>query len=136
MSVRTARHSKREETTYSTKSVFMRAEYDDELKITEVISKSTKKEIPKVAKVVSRDLTYYGPRIRIQDEGEQFVLTISGPESEAIFWTMTEDGWDKTAEVCIDFADSLPQYDICLQCNEPISTIQHRRRSISGTCNL
>lgn len=129
--------NERSETTHSTKQVFMRAEHKDIISISDVLSNQNDEPLPGTYSVISRDLTYHGPSIRIEDidTNEQFKLTAPGPKSEAIFWRFTENGWRQTAEVCLEFHDSLPQYDICLYCNEPIASVEHRRRSVIGACN-
>lgn len=125
------------ETRHSTKLVFMRAEHEDAIRITDEISNYGKDLIPKKFTVVKRDLTYFGPKLRLEaiSEADQYLLTIPGPNSEAILWCQSESGWKMIAQVSVDFADSYPQYDICLHCNEPLSTVEHRRRSVIGACS-
>lgn len=126
------------ETTYSTKRVLMRAEHKDELEMHETSASTYDGDIPVNVVVVKRDLTYYGPRLRIEslDAGEQYILTVPGPESEAILWHLTDVGWKEMAEVSLDFGKSIPSYDICLYCNEPLSTVAHRRRAAVGACQM
>lgn len=136
MAVATNSHDRRSETTHSTKRVFMRAEHGDKIEISDTVSNSSDESIPKTATVVKRDTTYYGPKLRIEDEDccGQFLLTAPGPETEAVLWRLTDSDWQGIAEVCLRFADDLPKYDICPHCNEPLSTIAHRRRSVIGVC--
>lgn len=124
------------ETTHSTKRVFMRAEHNDEIELHEISLLSTEGSIPKNAIIVKRNLTYYGPKLRIESlaDSKQYLLTIPGPESEAILWELVESGWVQMAEVTLEFGESLPQYDMCLHCNEPLSTVSHRRRAAVGGC--
>lgn len=124
------------ETTISTKRVFMRAERDDKLRITDVIENIGEKSIPNTATVIQRNETYYGPKLRIEapDGPEQYLLTAPGPETQAILWSKSGSDWREIAEVCLDFDESTPQYDICLHCNEPLSTVAHQRRSVIGAC--
>jgi len=136
MAIAGAGSEKSRETDHPTKRVFMRAERDDVLHISDVCSKFSDLTIPDALTVVKRDLTYYGPKLRLSScsASEQYRLTIPGPESQAILWQYSSSGWKSIAEVCLEFSDSYPQYDICLHCNEPISTVEHRRRSVIGAC--
>lgn len=136
MAVATQQKDEWSETTHLTKRVFMRAEHDDVIEFSDTIAKYCNKNVPDVATVVKRDLTYYGPRLRIEadGDGEQYLLTAPGPETQAILWSQTGREWKKIAEVCINFDGSPPQYDICLYCNEPLSSSAHRRRSVIGAC--
>ncbi|WP_152422238.1 hypothetical protein [Natrialba asiatica] len=136
MAVAPNQHNRTSETKHPTKRVFMRAEHNDTLEICDVINTIRDGHIPDTATVVQRDLTYYGPKIRIEAHSnhEQYLLTAPGPNKEAMFWQYTEAGWEESAEVCLDFYGEIPQYDICPHCNEPISTVAHRRRSVTGTC--
>ena len=124
------------ETTYLTKRVLMRAEHKDELEMHEASASDYNGNIPERVVVVKRDQTYYGPRLRVEplDADEQYILTIPGPKSEAILWHLTDAGWKEMVEVSLDFGESIPQYDICLYCNEPLSTVAHRRRAAVGAC--
>ena len=121
-------------TNHATKRVFMRAEHQDDLKITEKVRGFQEANIPDAATVVQRVMTYYGPRLRIEADDEQFLVTAPGPDAQAFLWEQGDSGWEKVAEVCLDFSGSLPQYDICPDCGEPLSTLAHRRRSAIGTC--
>lgn len=121
-------------TNHATKRVFMRAEHQDALKTTEIVKEFRESDIPDVATVVQRVMTYYGPRLRIEADNEQYLITAPGPDAQAFLWEQSDSGWEKVAEVCLDFSGSLPQYDICPNCGEPLSTLAHRRRSAIGTC--
>ena len=136
MAMSTSQEYETGEITYSTKRVFMRAEHKDKIRIHCVSTLTPKEDPPGTAMIVKRDLTYYGPKLRIEslDDGSQYLLTVPGPETEAILWYRTEAGWQEMAEVSLDFEGAVPQYDICLHCNEPLSTVAHRRRSAIGTC--
>lgn len=124
------------QTSHSTKSVFMRAEHGDGIVIRDTLQLDPEVEIPADFTVIERELTYFGPRLRVEsiNRAEQYLLTAPGPNSEAQLWENKKKGWERSGEVILDFADELPQYDICHYCNEPISTIEHRRRSVIGTC--
>ena len=123
-------------TSYSTKRVLMRAEHKDEIKIISESVSPRKSDTPDEALVVKRSLTYYGPKLRIEsfDTGEQYLLTMPGPDSEAMLWELRDTGWEKLAEVSLEFGDHIPNYDFCLHCNEPLSTVAHRRRAAIGDC--
>lgn len=124
------------ETTYSTKRVLMRAEHQDKLKIEGASESGCSSDVPGTVVVIRRDQTYYGPRLRVESlsTGTQYIITAPGPESEAVLWHSTSEGWKVVREVALDFDDSIPQYDICLHCNEPLSTVEHRRRAAVGAC--
>lgn len=125
------------ETEHSTKRVFMRAEQGDLIRVKDISSDQTEGDIPKGFTVVRRDLTYFGPKLRLQphSDDDQYRMTIPGPNSEAALWCQSDFEWLDIARVSVDFVDSYPQYDICLHCNEPISTVEHRSRSIIGVCS-
>jgi len=124
------------ETIFSTKRVFMRAEHEDTIRIAKTIKRFQEEAIPDSGTIIKRSLTYYGPKLRMENHSncEQYLLTAPGPESQAILWFYDGEDWKKLAEVCLEFKGSPPQYDICLHCNEPISSVAHRRRSVIGAC--
>ena len=136
MATATTEPSTNTETSYSTKRVLMRAEHKDEILLYGASTSSRTKDIPKNVIVVKRDLTYYGPKLRIEslDDGEQYFLTVPGPETEAMLWELVDTGWQKMAKVSLEFGESVPKYDFCLHCNEPLSTVAHRRRAAVGAC--
>lgn len=137
MATADVRSSNLTETEHSTKRVFMRAEQDDTIRIKNILSEQTKQDIPSVFTVVKRDLTYFGPKLRLEphSDNDQYRMTVPGPKSEAVLWSQSDFEWVAIARVSVDFADSYPQYDICLHCNEPLSTVEHRRRSVLGVCS-
>lgn len=136
MAVTSNQHGERPETTHSTKRVFIRAEHNDDIRISDTISRFADVDIPDIATVIKRDMTYYGPRLRIEGNNneKQYLLTAPGPEKEAILWDQSNASWREVAEVSLEFEGSLPQYEICPHCNEPLSTVAHRRRSAIGAC--
>ena len=136
MATATTEPSTSTDTSYSTKCVLMRAEHKDEIKILGESVSARKSNIPDEALVVKRSLTYYGPKLRIEsvDTCEQYLLTVPGPDSEAMLWELRDTGWEKLAEVSLEFGDHIPNYDFCLHCNEPLSTVAHRRRAAIGDC--
>jgi hypothetical protein len=136
MAIASANPTTNTETSYPTKRVFMRAEHKDEIELHNASPSAQKKDIPEGAIVVKRNLTYYGPKLRIEslNDGEQYCLTVPGPDSEAILWELADTGWRRMAEVSLEFSGSVPKYDFCLYCNEPLSTVAHRRRAAVGAC--
>ncbi|WP_143414130.1 hypothetical protein [Halovenus aranensis] len=124
------------ETDFPTKRVFMRAEHGDSLLIIEKINTFQDMDIPERVSVVQRDLTYYGPKLRVEEtsENKQYIITAPGPESQAMMWKYCGQDTQKIAEATLKFEETAPQYDICPHCNEPLSTVAHRRRSVVGAC--
>jgi len=137
MATADAHFSNTSETDHSTKRVFMRAEHGDTIQITNVLSSKDEPSIPSEFTVVKRDLTYFGPKLRIDPhtDDDQYRMTIPGPDSEAVLWYQSNFEWREMATVSVDFSGSYPQYDICSHCNEPLSTVEHRRRSVLGVCS-
>lgn len=117
-----------------TKRVLVRAERNDELKITAVVSNLEDINVPNSVKVVQRIMTYYGPKLRVEADDEQYLVTAPGPNTQALLWRQKDSAWHKAAEVRLDFTGSLPEYDICPDCGEPLSTIAHERRAAIGAC--
>ncbi|WP_337653258.1 hypothetical protein [Halomontanus rarus] len=110
------------ETNHQSKKVMMRAEHTDVIDV-DGLGECT---------VVKRDQTYYGPRLRIEPVGggEQYVLHAPGPRSA--LQLSASDGTplrSVSAEL-----EGVKQYDICLHCGEPLRSVEHRRRSVTGTC--
>ena len=124
-----------QQTTIETRRVFLRAERGDQLRVIDVIEEIDDEEIPTELTLVRRQMTYYGPKLRVEGEDEQYLLTSPGPDSQALLWHLEEFDWTRTAEVRVEFSGELPQYDICPACGEPISTMAHERRSLLGTCD-
>ena len=124
------------ETPYETKRVFMRAEHKDEIEVWRPGSSRESDDPLDTAIVVKRSLTYYGPKLRMDsnDGRDQYLLTAPGPQSRALMWELKDDGWVKKCYVELNFTENLPQYDICLHCNEPLKTTAHRRRAAVGGC--
>lgn len=121
------------ETKPETKRVLIQAERKDELELTEVdciedIS------VPETVTVVQRLMTYYGPKLRVETDDEQYLITVPGPDTQALLWRQKDLSWHKAAEIRLDFTGSLPQYSTCPECGEPLSTIAHERRAAIGAC--
>jgi hypothetical protein len=124
------------ETTTATKRVFLRATLDDPIEVVEIRDNITDSDVPEQFEVIQRQLTYFGPKLWVEaPDGEQYHLTVAGPNSEALLWE--RDGMErvKAAELAVEFGDELPDAKICLQCNEEIRTSQHRTESFLGTCD-
>lgn len=117
-----------------TKRVLVRAERKDELEITAVDSRLEEISIPESVTVVQRLTTYYGPKLRVEADNKQYLVTAPGPDSQALLWQQRDSAWHKAAEIRLDFSGSLPEYDICPDCGEPLSTIAHERRAAIGAC--
>ncbi|WP_135855206.1 hypothetical protein [Halorussus salinus] len=117
-----------------TKRVLVRAERNDELKITTVVSNFEDINVPDFVKVVQRLMTYYGPKLRVEADDEQYLVTAPGPDTQALLWRQEDSAWHKAAEIRLDFTGSLPEYDICPDCGETLSTIAHERRAAIGAC--
>lgn len=122
------------ETNPETKRVLVRAERKDELEITAVDSCFEDVSVPDIVTVVQRLMTYYGPKLRVEADGEQYLVTAPGPDTQALLWRQRDSAWHKAAEIRLDFTGSLPEYDICPDCGEPLSTIAHERRAAIGAC--
>lgn len=122
-------------TTTDTKRVFLRAERGDKLRVLDEIEVLTDIEYPSEFTVVQRQMTYYGPRLRVESEDEQYLLTSPGPDSQAMLWVHRDFDWRQALEVTLEFTGELPQYEICPACGETVSTMAHERRAILGTCD-
>lgn len=118
----------------ATKRVLVRAERNDELEITGVDLYFEEISLPDVVTVVQRLKTYYGPKLRVEGNGEQYLVTAPGPDTQALLWQQKDAEWQKAAEICLEFTGSIPQYDLCPDCGEPLATIAHERRAAIGAC--
>lgn len=129
--------SEQEETSLSTKRVFLHVHNGDPIDVDEVVSKAPDRKFPKEFEVIHRQETYFGPKFTVEhpDGGEQYNLTVAGPNSEAILWQQSGFDWVEVAELTVSVGEDLPQQKICLHCGEPIKTSQHRTESFLGTCN-
>jgi len=123
-------------TTTDTKRVFLRANKGDEIKIVDIKQRFENKDIPESFKIVQRQETYYGPKIRVEGPSEQWFLSSPARDLEGILWHIEEMDWVRTAEVELDFTGELPQYDICSYCGEPIKTTEHETAAYLGTCTV
>lgn len=115
----------RPETSADSKRVLARAEHEDRIRV-ETLGECI---------VVQRSQTYFGPKLRIEPDGEdeQYLLTAPGPKSELSLWEKDHGDWEVQAEVSAELVD-VEQYDICQYCGEPLKTADHRRRRAIGAC--
>ena len=129
------------ETDYSSKMVMLRAERSDRIQIVDVVTRLQQSgSIPSEVTVQKRTTPYFGPKIRLADGQDSYLLTAPGPDTQLLLWSgnYIEEGerygWNKLAEVTAQFADDQPQYDLCPECGEPMQTIEHQRRTAIGRC--
>lgn len=120
---------------YETKRVFLRADRSDEVDILPPGSVEGGKPIDTVV-IVERNLTYSGPRLRAEsrEDGTIRLLTAPGPRSPAQVWVKTDSEWREGYIAELEFNGEVPHHDICLRCNEPLKTAEHRRRAAIGAC--
>lgn len=128
-------------TDYDSKMVALRAERHDEIQITEVESELRPgAEYPETFTVAQRTETYYGPKLLLDSGAENYLLTAPGPDSQLLLWEAERGadgfrkGWCKLAEIRVEFGESLPQYDLCPYCSEPLKTLEHERMAGFGEC--
>jgi len=128
-------------TEYDSKMVMLRAERHDEIQILEVVTRLRQGvDIPSEATVVKRTDPYFGPKLVLSTNEQNFLLTAPGPDSQLLLWigNYLDDGdrfgWKKAAEVTAQFADDQPQYDLCPECGQPMQTIEHQRKASVGRC--
>lgn len=102
----------------------MRAEHGDEIRVDGF----------GVCEVVQRQLTYYGPKLRIQPEAgdRQYLLHAPGPSAELELTTPQGETVGRYPAAL----EGTKKYDMCLHCGEPIKTVEHQRRSAIGACGL
>jgi hypothetical protein len=134
-----------EDTTQSTsrpsKLVMIRGERHDEIIFTQVIDQiDGSRSIPDSAAIVKRSNPYFGPKILLHCDGENYLLTAPGPESELLLWYPEFDekgnrcGWGKLAEIKARLSDNLPSYDFCPECGDPLRTLKHEQQAEVGCC--
>ena len=128
-------------TDYGSKTVMLRAERKDSLRITEIVDRDPGVNfVPSEFSVAQRTNAYFGPKLVLDHAGDLFQLTAPGPDSYLLLWKLeprTEkrnQRWRKIAEVKADFAEDTPEYEICAECGEPIQTAEHDRLSLIGRC--
>ncbi|WP_226042724.1 hypothetical protein [Natrinema sp. DC36] len=108
------------ETSHGSKTVMMRAEQTDEIRV----------ETLGACEVLQRIPTYYGPKLRIEAlEGDgQYLLHAPGPNGELQLLATDATPLRRVRAELV----TTKQYDICLECGEPLKTVEHRRRSFIG----
>lgn len=117
----------------------LRSERKDTIEISSVIQRFTQADIPDRVTVVERTETYYGPELLLEFEGQNFLLTAPGPDTQLLLWSeiTNERGfrqaWERLAEIQTTI-DETPQYDLCNQCGSPIRSKEHERLSAIGHC--
>lgn len=123
------------------KTVMLRAERQDRIHILDVVTRIRKEEpVPSEATVVQRTTPYFGPKLVLSANDQNYLLTAPGPDTQLLLWSGNhlEDGeqygWNKLAEVTAQFADDQPQYDLCPECGQPMQTIEHQRKAAVGRC--
>lgn len=129
------------DTDYHSKLVMLRAERKDMVKICDVITRLQDDiSIPSEATVVKRTTPYFGPKLVLTADNQNYLLTAPGPDTQLLLWSgnVLENGnrygWQKLAEVTAQFIDDRPQYDLCPECGEPMQTVEHQRKAAVGRC--
>jgi len=119
--------------------VFRRAENRDVINVVKIEQQFDDQEIPDEFRVVQRQETYFGPKMRLEEpsesRSEQFVLTAPADDKEGMLWRIDGMDWVRTTEIVVEFSEDLPQYDICPDCGEPIKNSRHETAAFLGTCN-
>lgn len=128
-------------TNYCSKMVMLRSERHDEITISEVVTQLRRDVvIPSEVTVVQRQCPYFGPKLLLHADEENYLLTAPGPDTHLLLWSPQYDehgeryGWNKLAEVKAQFIDDQPQYDLCSECGQPMQTLEHERKSAVGRC--
>lgn len=128
-------------TEYASKQVMLRAERHDRIEIDSVVTRLLERHaVPASVTVVRRSDPYFGPKLLLDDQTSNYLLTAPGPDTQLLLWCgdYAEDGlrrgWQKLAEVTASLADTQPQYDLCPMCNEPLKTLEHEREAAFGMC--
>lgn len=128
-------------TDYHSKMVMLRSERHDEIAITEVVTRlRSDTDIPSEATIVQRQCPYFGPKLLLHAEKENYLLTAPGPDTHLLLWSpkynehSERSGWNKLAEIKAQFVDDQPQYDLCPECGQPMQTLEHERKSAVGRC--
>lgn len=123
------------------KSVMIKASYDDQICV-EKVSSHLKPgfQVPQELSVKRRTETYYGPKLETKADGHSYLITAPGPNTQLLLWRAleNEDGflirWEQLAEIQARFSESMPQYDICPDCGEPIKSVEHERMAAFESC--
>ena len=128
-------------TEYASKMVMLRAERGDKIQMVDVVARLGQHGgVPSETTVVKRTNPYFGPKLVLKTDDENYLLTAPGPDTQLLIWCSNylddgeQYGWKKLAEVTAQFADDQPQYDLCPECGQPMQTIEHERKAAVGRC--
>lgn len=128
---------------HRSKKALLRAEPEATLQVTAV--HAGMQRIPEKLVVVRRSNTYYGPKIHLRaaieddSDADGFLLTCPGPDSHPILWRSVTDSEgfvhtrSKVAKVSVEVFN-VAGYDVCEQCEEPITDPLHRALAAAGQC--
>lgn len=129
------------ETEHLSKKVMIRGERGDSIAISDAIQNFDRgTEIPSEATIVRRTEPYFGPKLLLEHQNSNYLLTAPGPDSQLLLWSSVinkngnRTGWKKHAEVTVRFSENLPSYDHCPQCGEPLKTLKHEKQAELGCC--
>lgn len=128
-------------TEYESKTVMLRAERHDEISVSHIVTHlSHSRDVPNEITVVQRTTTYFGPKIVTESGGQNYLLTAPGPDTQLLLWAESRGsdgfrkGWEKLAEVTVEFSEDQPKYDLCPICGDPLKTLEHEREAAFGSC--
>lgn len=132
-------------TDHDSKSVMLRAERDDQIKITRVVNQFSDGEVvPRDFRVLRRNHPYYGPELllhtQLDNNDYNYRMTAPGPDTDLYLWGAETDAdgfrksWYKLAEVRAILPSDQNPYDICSDCGEPIQSLEHERYAAFGRC--
>jgi len=127
------------------KMVMLRAEREDTIDQTDVVSKFQEgRLVPDQLKVQRRVSTFYGTELLLEPvidgHREKYFLTAPGPDTFLYIWSSITDengfreGWNLIAEIKASFSEGIPQYSICSLCGEPIKSLEHARLASTDSC--
>lgn len=133
------------ETNSDSKTVLIAGERDDNVGITNIVSRyDTDAIVPSELSIIRREERYYGPELllhaSIDGVDQNYLLIAPGPTEQLQLWAAqrtdknSRDGWIAVAEVQAALSAEQPPYEICDQCGEEIRTIQHERMAVLGRC--
>lgn len=131
---------------YDSGTVMIAAERGDNIVLTSIVNRQRERcELPEEMSVIRRSEKYYGPELLLHDEVEgenrNYLLTAPGPNSDLQLWVgkLSKEGvrrsWEKAAIVKASLAAEQPPYELCEQCGEPIRSIEHDRKAVTGHCS-
>jgi len=125
----------------ASRSVMLKASRDDQISVEKVASHLKPEfEIPQELCVVRRSETYYGPKLETEAGDECYLITAPGPNTQLLLWKGQTNNngylvrWERLAEIQAKFSGNIPQYDVCIDCGEPIKSAEHERMAAFGPC--